>query len=112
MSARETLAQRVQRLEEHLRIERAAFAVMCGKVKALESGEVLAKLREQRDVLWLFARNCRLWAHDCQCDSRALDAMAAAGLMDKFGDLEHGMAAEVSSIDPRLALRLTFGGKK
>jgi hypothetical protein len=66
-----------------------------------ESGQALTAMREQRDLLWLFARQCSRWAHTCQCGHRAADALESAGLYWPNGDKE-----QVAEIDPTLALRL------
>jgi hypothetical protein len=66
------------------------------------SGKALTAMREQRDLLWLFARQCSRWGADtCQCGHRAADALESAGLHWPSGDKE-----QVARIDPTLALRL------
>lgn len=44
------------------------------------AAESLARMCEQRDILWLFARRCAAWAHTCQCGHRANEAMEKVGL--------------------------------
>ena len=97
---RETQQDKIDRLEREAEKLRETVARAASIIARHESGEAIVHMREQRDLLWLFARQCESWAHTCQCGYRAGHAMDKAGL--------GGQDSEklVALIDPRLALRL------
>ena len=87
-------------LERECRELREAVDKAVANVARHESGEELSRMREQRDLLWLFARQCFRWSHTCQCGYQALNAIKAAGLGG------HDEDKRVAEIEPHLALRL------
>lgn len=95
-TTREELERECQQLREDL----SAAASMLARH---ESGEALARMREQRDLFWLFARQCWRWSHTCQCGHQAMAAIEKAGL---GGQNSEDLAA---GIDPKVALRLEVG---
>ena len=97
------MRERIVRLERECEEYRMTIAHAAESLAQYESGEALARMREQRDLLWMFARHCSRWAHTCQCGHRANDTMEKAGL---GGQDSEDLAAR---IDPKLALRLEVG---
>lgn len=97
------MRETINRLERECEEYRHTIARAAESLAQHESGEALARMRAQRDLLWLFARRCARWAHTCQCGYRANEAMEKAGL---GGQDSEELA---SRIDPKLALRLEVG---
>lgn len=64
-----------------------------------ESGEAMKLMREQRDILWLFAHECAQWSHTCRCGYHAEYAIKNAGL-------EESLDNSIGHVDPKLALLL------
>lgn len=93
-----TMGERIAELEHELAESDASLSAALAENSNLKSGATVVRLTEQRDLLWLFARQCWAWSHTCQCGHRAVAAMEKAGLADR-DDL-------VARIDPKLALRL------
>lgn len=90
-------------LERECRQLREDVAATASALARHESGEALARMREQRDLLWLFARQCWRWSHTCQCGHQAIVAIEKAGL---GGQNSEDLAA---GIEPKLALLLEVG---
>ena len=97
------MREQIGQLERECEEYRNTIARAAESLAQYESGEALTRMREQRDLLWLFARRCAGWAHTCQCGFRATEAMEKAGL---GGHDSEDLAAR---IDPKLALRAEVG---
>ena len=97
---RERLQAKVDRLERENDALRDELAIAARRLADHESGDALAAMRQQRDVLMLFARQCEQWASSCQCGFQATRALEAAGLTDDQCD------RAISACAPELALRL------
>lgn len=95
-----SMREKIDRLEGECAELRETVARAAAMLAQHESGESLARMREQRDLLWLFARQCWRWSHTCQCGHQAIAAIEKAGL---GGQNSEDLAA---GIEPTLALRL------